>query len=270
LPGGQVFIHVYEQSASVDPHEDYWADELIGLEMQRWASLAPIFDPDSQPELCYGGVCDTGVMTTTKFTITDIVNTTGQQPVFDYPQGKLVNYTKQHFWGDTNYGLCEGLWFLELSQGGEPPAAPACPQAYAAEGYPGTYRFEGVLGLNATWTSPIPYEYHWTLDIDFWVALRAPGPGQPPAVLELPSPYPWHLPSNPSAGRLPLDTPYLWPWSLPSAPSEEWLPSDAHHPWVWNLRSETGTETPPVQPSREMVRSPSPSHLPRRSLERAR
>lgn len=176
LPGGEVFVHVYEQSASVEPHADYWCDELIGLEMQRWASLAPIFDAQEPPRLCYGGTCRAGVVRTTGFTVTDIVNTTGPQPVFDYPGGRTVAYGRPHAWGGTDYDLCEGLWFLALSQGGTAPGAPPCPRAVAAEGYPGTYRFEGTLALRATWSEPIPYAHAWTLPITFWVALRAPRP----------------------------------------------------------------------------------------------
>ncbi len=176
-PGGSVFVHVYEPGMQIKDQEDYATDDLIFLELQRWAGLAPIFKPDAPAQICVGTICYDGVLTTTQFIVTGIEHQTGKQPTFEYPNGMTINYQRQHAEGDTNYAVCEHLWLLELSEGGFMPRDPVgCPQAVARTGYPGTYKISGNLYMKATWTLPFVYEYTWSVPINFYLVQAIPYP----------------------------------------------------------------------------------------------
>jgi hypothetical protein len=168
----------------VQAQNDFRTDEIINLELQRWAGLAPVFNPSGDPMICQGLFCYNGVLTTTRFSLTGIYPQYPTAPVdFAYPNGQVVNYTRRHYLGEVDYPTCDHLWLLALSEGGNMPATPnaptGCRQALAAIGRPGIYRFEGTLHLVATWTLPLVYTYEWDMPITFYVAQRAPVPRQP-------------------------------------------------------------------------------------------
>lgn len=181
LPGGGIFIHAYEPGMAGREQDDFPPDAPIQLEIQRWAGLAPIYNPANPPRLCTGVACYNGVLTTTQFIVSGIYNQTGTQPTFEYPNGTTVAYLRRHTIGDTNYQDCEYLWLLVLSRGGQFPREPAgCPQAIARIGYPGTYRVDGTLHLEAAWNnSEVSYVHRWSIPVSFWVAINAPYPLQP-------------------------------------------------------------------------------------------
>ena len=159
---------------------DFSPGELIYLDIQRWAGLAPIFAPDGAPEWCLGGMCYAGAITTTHFSVSTIQNLTGSQPTFEYPYGRTITYDRLYQRGDRDYVTCDHLWLLVLSRGGIYPRDPAgCPQAVARVGFPGTYKISGALGLRAGWTQPFPYTYDWEIPIAFYVTQDAPYPVQP-------------------------------------------------------------------------------------------
>jgi hypothetical protein len=192
-PSGEVFVHTYVPGLP-DDQADYYADELIQLDIQRWAGLAPIFEPDHPPELCHSdtGVCETGTVMTERFVVEDIDGdgraienlTYGESPTFDYPEGREVVYNRTHARGDTNYDDEEHLWVIMLSAGGLTPDdgldTPDGVLAVAEEGYPGTYQIEGTLHLRASWSGgELVYDYAWEMPIEFYITQRAPYPHDP-------------------------------------------------------------------------------------------